>query len=62
MYTNSFSKLMQLLSANRAKKSYYIKQIKNNLWMTFGIDRIKPFKDSYNKQQMREWKASQKTR
>ncbi|CAB4427257.1 unnamed protein product [Rhizophagus irregularis] len=48
----------QLLAANRVKKGYYIRKVKESLWSTFGINRIMPFKDNFSKQQMRAWKAS----
>ncbi|UZO12537.1 uncharacterized protein OCT59_004070 [Rhizophagus irregularis] len=48
----------QLLAANRVKKGYYIRKLKESLWSTFGINRIMPFKDNFSKQQMRTWKAS----
>ncbi|PKC00107.1 hypothetical protein RhiirA5_428680, partial [Rhizophagus irregularis] len=48
----------QLLAANRVKKGYYIRKLKESLWSTFGINRITPFKDNFSKQQMRTWKAS----
>ena len=28
------------------------------LWMTFGVNRIRPYKDSFTKKQMKEWKES----
>ncbi|RGB33581.1 hypothetical protein C1646_743263 [Rhizophagus diaphanus] len=49
---------LQLLAANRIKKGYYVRKLKESLWSTFGINRITPFKDSFSKQQMRTWKAS----
>jgi hypothetical protein len=51
-----------MLHANRVKKGYYIKRLKDALWGTFGISKIKPFKDSYIKEQMREWKLSDDVR
>ncbi|EXX73651.1 uncharacterized protein OCT59_019422 [Rhizophagus irregularis] len=48
----------QLLAANRVKKGYYIRKLKESLWSTFGINRITPFKDNFSKQQMQTWKAS----
>jgi hypothetical protein len=32
------------------------------LWSTFGISRLWPFKDSYNKEMMRKWKSSEAVR
>ena len=33
--------------------------MKEALWSTFSINRIHPFKDTYSKSQMREWKKSE---
>jgi len=48
-----------LLYANRVKKGYYVRRLKDSLWSTFGISRITPFKDNYSREQMRLWKRSQ---
>jgi len=32
------------------------------LWSTFGISKLRPFKDSYNKETMRKWKTSEAVR
>lgn len=32
------------------------------LWSTFGISKLRPFKDSYNKEMMRKWKTSEAVR
>ena len=32
------------------------------LWVTFGVNRIKLFKDSFTKKQMKEWKESKNVR
>ena len=32
------------------------------LWMTFGVNRIRPYKDSFTKKQMKEWKESKNVR
>jgi hypothetical protein len=53
---------MQLLTSNRTKRGYYIRRVKDSLWSVFGINRIKPFEDSYNKMQMKEWKQSKLTK
>ena len=50
-----FCYLIQLLTANRVKKGYYIRRLKESLWSTFG-NRIRPFEDNYSKQQMKDWK------
>lgn len=47
-----------MLAAIRTKKGYYIRRVKDGLWATFGINRIKPFKDNYTTQQIKEWKQS----
>ena len=41
---------------------YYVKRVKNSLWSVFGINRIKPYKDNYTKDQMRKWKQNSDTR
>lgn len=53
---------MQLLATKRSKRGYYIRRVKDGLWSTFGINRIKPFGDNYSKQKMKEWKSSDLTR
>jgi len=45
-----------LLVSFRAKKGYYVRRIKDSLWSTFGINRIKPYDDSYTKEQIKAWK------
>ena len=47
-----------MLRANRTKKGYYIRRVKESLWSTFGFNRIKPFRDNWPKEQIREWKTS----
>lgn len=32
------------------------------MWSTFGISKLRPFKDSYNKEMMRKWKTSEAVR
>src|SRR5215475_7869582 len=44
------------------KKGYYIRRVKENLWSTFGMNCIKPFKDNFTKQQMKEWKQDKNSR
>jgi ATP-dependent exoDNAse (exonuclease V) beta subunit len=34
-----------------------VRRIKEALWSTFGINRIKPFGDNYSRSQMKEWKT-----
>ena len=51
-----------MLIANRTKKGYYIRRVKEGLWSTFGFNRIKPFGDNYMKDQMREWKQSEEAK
>lgn len=41
------------------KKGYYVKRLKDTLWSTFGFNRIKPFKDSFSKEEIRQWKMSE---
>jgi hypothetical protein len=47
-----------LLKANRTKKGYYIRRVKESLWSVFGINRIKPFGDNLNKEEIKAWKTS----
>ncbi|PKK58468.1 hypothetical protein RhiirC2_720500 [Rhizophagus irregularis] len=47
---------LEFLAANRIKKGYYIRHVKDSLWSTFGISRSKPFDESFTKDQMRDWK------
>ncbi|RIA81303.1 hypothetical protein C1645_837221 [Glomus cerebriforme] len=51
-----------MLAANCSKRDYYIRKIKESLWSTFGINRLKPFEDTWNKLKMKEWKQSKTTR
>jgi len=51
-----------LFKANRSKRGYYIRRLKDGLWSTFGFNRIKPFGDGYTKDQMRDWKNSEDTK
>ncbi|RGB21664.1 hypothetical protein C1646_777567 [Rhizophagus diaphanus] len=46
----------EILAANRIKKGYYICHVKDSLWSTFGISRLKPFDESFTRDQMRDWK------
>ena len=41
------------------KKGYYVKRLKDTLWSTFGLRRIKPFKDSFSKEEIRQWKMNE---
>ena len=45
--------------SNRNKKGQYVRRIKESLWSTFGISRIRPFEDNFTKEQMKEWKRSE---
>lgn len=51
-----------MLAANRSKRGYYIRKVKESLWSTFGINRLKPFEDNWSKLKMKEWKQSKTTR
>lgn len=48
-----------MLKAIRVKKGYYTRRVKDSLWSIFGFNRIKPFGDNYNKDQIRDWKNSE---
>ena len=39
-----------------------MRRVKESLWSAFSVNRIKPFKDSYTKQQMKDWKQSENVR
>ena len=47
-----------MLRANRTKKGYYIRRIKESLWSVFGFNRIKPFGDNLSKEGIKAWKTS----
>jgi hypothetical protein len=51
-----------LLFANRAKKGYYIRRVKEALWSTFGKTRIQPFADDFTKEKIKAWKERQDVR
>ncbi|CAG8491737.1 12862_t:CDS:2, partial [Ambispora gerdemannii] len=41
---------------------FIIRRVKDSLWAIFGINRIKPFKDNYSKDQMKAWKQQKDER
>ena len=47
-----------MLRANRTKKGYYIRRVKESLWSVFGFNRIKPFGDNFSKEEIKAWKTS----
>ena len=47
-----------MLKANRTKKGYYIRRVKESLWSVFGFNRIKPFGDNFSKEEIKAWKTS----
>ena len=47
-----------MLRANRTKKGYYIRCVKESLWSIFGFNRIKPFGDNFSKEEIKAWKTS----
>ena len=47
-----------MLRANRTKKGYYIRRVKESLWSVFGFNRIKPFGDNLSKEGIKAWKTS----
>jgi hypothetical protein len=51
-----------LLKANRTKKGYYIRRVKESLWSVFGFNRIKPFGDNLSKEEMKAWKTSKEVK
>jgi len=51
-----------LLRANRTKKGYYIRRVKESLWSVFGFNRIKPFGDNLNKEGIKAWKTSKEVK
>jgi hypothetical protein len=51
-----------LLRANRTKKGYYIRRIKESLWSVFGFNRIKPFGDNLSKEGIKAWKTSKEVK
>jgi len=51
-----------LLKANRTKKGYYIRRVKESLWSVFRFNRIKPFGDNLSKEGMKAWKTSKEVK
>ena len=51
-----------MLRANRTKKGYYIRRVKESLWSVFGFNRIKPFGDNLNKEGIKAWKTSKEVK
>jgi len=51
-----------LLKANRTKKGYYIRRVKESLWSVFGFNRIKPFGDNLSKEGIKAWKTSKEVK
>ena len=51
-----------MLRANRTKKGYYIRRVKESLWSVFGFNRIKPFGDNLSKEGIKAWKTSKKVK
>lgn len=53
---------LQLLAANRTKKGYYIRRVKEGLWATFGINRLKPYDENFTREQLKNWKVQENVR
>ena len=51
-----------MLRANRTKKGYYIRRVKESLWSVFGFNRIKPFGDNFSKEEIKAWKTSKEVK
>ena len=51
-----------MLRANRTKKGYYIRRVKESLWSVFGFNRIKPFGDNFSKEGIKAWKTSKEVK
>lgn len=51
-----------MLRANRTKKGYYIRRVKESLWAVFGFNRIKPFGDNLGKEEIKAWKTSKEVK
>ena len=51
-----------MLKANRTKKGYYIRRVKESLWSVFGFNRIKPFGDNLSKEGIKAWKTSKEVK
>ena len=51
-----------MLRANRTKKGYYIRRVKESLWSVFGFNRIKPFGDNLSKEGIKAWKISKEVK
>ena len=51
-----------MLRANRTKKRYYIRRVKESLWSVFRFNRIKPFGDNFSKEEIKAWKTSKEVK
>ena len=51
-----------MLRANRTKKGYYIRRVKESLWSVFGFNRIKPFGDNLSKEGIKAWKTNKEVK
>ena len=51
-----------MLRANRTKKEYYIRHVKESLWSVFRFNRIKPFGDNLSKEGIKAWKTSKEVK
>ena len=51
-----------MLRANRTKKGYYIRRVKESLWSVFRFNRIKPFGDNHSKEGIKAWKTSKEVK
>ncbi len=51
-----------MLRANRTKKGYYIRRVKESLWSVFRFNRIKPFGDNLSKEGIKAWKTSKEVK
>ena len=51
-----------MLRANRTKKGYYIRRVKESQWSVFGFNRIKPFGDNLSNEGIKAWKTSKEVK
>ena len=51
-----------MLKANRTKKGYYIRCVKESLWSVFGFNRIKPFGDNLSKEGIKACETSKEVK
>ena len=66
IFTNFVNIIWFLYSCSQqivsTKKGYYIRRVKEGLWATFGINRLKPYDKNFTREQLKNWKAQKNVR